>query len=294
LSHGGIGRIVPRPPSGRSIAVSEEARKAAQIVAARATDRHPKVGIILGSGLGGLADRIEQAIAIDYRELPGFPTPSVAGHVGRLVIGQLGGIEVACLQGRVHLYEGHSARAVVPLVRTLHLLGCETLVVTNAAGALDLDATPGSLMMVTDHINFQGDNPLVGANDDGFGPRFPAMSGAYDRELQSLLRACAKDLDIPLRHGVYLALRGPCFETPAEITAFARLGANAVGMSTVPEVIVARHCGMRVAAISVLTNLGAGLSDEVLSHEQTLHFSGLAAADLQRLVIELLRRSARQ
>jgi len=273
--------------------VSDEARKAAQVVTARAPGREPRVGIILGSGLGGLADRIEDPIAIDYRELPGFPVPSVEGHVGRLVIGRLGGVEVACLQGRVHLYEGHSARAVVPLVRTLQLVGCTTLVVTNAAGALDRDATPGSLMMIVDHINLQGDNPLVGANDESFGPRFPAMSGAYDRELQELMRACAKDLGIALRHGIYLALRGPCFETPAEIGAFARLGANAVGMSTVPEVIVARHCGMRVAAISVLTNLGAGLADEVLSHEQTLHFSGLAAADLQRLVIELLRRLGR-
>jgi xanthosine phosphorylase len=273
--------------------VSEEARKAAQLVTARTAGRKPAVGIVLGSGLGGLADRIEDAIAIDYRELPGFPVPSVEGHVGRLVIGRLGGIHVACLQGRVHLYEGHSARAVVPLVRTLKLIGCDTLFVTNAAGALDIDARPGSLMLIVDHINLQGDNPLVGANDDAFGPRFPAMSGAYDRELQDLLRACAKDLGIALRHGVYLALRGPCFETPAEITAFQRLGANAVGMSTVPEVIVARHCGMRVAAISVLTNLGAGLADEVLSHEQTLHFSGLAAADLQRLVIALLQRLGR-
>ncbi len=270
--------------------MSEEARRAAQIVAGRIAGRYPKVGIILGSGLGGLADRIEDAIAIEYGELPGFPQPSVAGHVGRLVVGKLGGVEVACLQGRVHLYEGHSARAVIPLVRTLKLVGCETLVVTNAAGALDRDATPGSLMLITDHINLQGDNPLVGHNDDDVGPRFPAMTGAYDAELQTMLRTCARSLDIPLRHGVYMALRGPCFETPAEITAFARLGANAVGMSTVPEVIVARHCGMRVAAISVLTNLGAGLADEVLSHEQTLHFSGLAAADLQRLVIELLRR----
>jgi xanthosine phosphorylase len=271
--------------------VSEHARKAAQIIHERAPDRAPRCGIVLGSGLGGLADRIEDRTVVEYADLPGFPVPSVEGHVGRLVLGTLGGVEVACLQGRVHLYEGHPASAVVPLVRTLRLLGCDTFVATNAAGALDIDATPGSLMLIVDHINMQGQNPLVGHNDDGFGPRFPAMSGAYDGELQQRMRDAAAHLGIALREGVYMALLGPCFETPAEIRAFARLGANAVGMSTVPEVIVARHCGMRVAAISVLTNLGAGLADEVLSHDQTLHFSGLAAADLQRLVIEFLARA---
>jgi xanthosine phosphorylase len=268
--------------------MSEEARKAAQIVAARASGRRPKVGIVLGSGLGGLAERIVDPIAVPYGDLPGFPVPSVEGHVGRLVLGSLGGVEVACLQGRVHLYEGHPARTVVPLVRTLKLLGCETLVVTNAAGALDLDATPGSLMLVVDHINMQAQNPLSGPNDASFGPRFPAMTGAYDVELQGRMRAAATRLGIALREGVYMALLGPCFETPAEIRAWSRLGANAVGMSTVPEVIVARHCGMRVAAVSVLTNLGAGLADETLSHDQTLHFASLAAADLQRLVIAFL------
>ncbi len=268
--------------------MSEHARNAAKIVAQRAPDRSPRVGIVLGSGLGGLADRIENRVVIDYADLPGFPVPSVQGHVGRLVLGTLGGVEVACLQGRVHLYEGHPASTVVPLVRTLQLLGCETFVATNAAGALDVDAVPGSLMLIVDHINMQGQNPLAGPNDESFGPRFPAMSGAYDLGLQQRLRESAARLGIALREGVYMALLGPCFETPAEIRAFARLGANAVGMSTVPEVIVARHCGMKVAAISVLTNLGAGLADEILSHDQTLHFSGLAAADLQRLVIEFL------
>jgi xanthosine phosphorylase len=193
----------------------------------------------------------------------------------------------------VHLYEGHSPRAVVPLVRTLKLLGCDTYVATNAAGALDLDARPGSLMLLVDHINLQFGNPLAGPNDDAFGPRFPAMTGAYDVDLQARLRAAAARLGIALREGVYLALLGPCFETPAEIRAWQRLGANAVGMSTVPEVIVARHCGMRVAALSVLTNLGAGLADETLSHEQTLHFAALAAEDLQRLVVALCEDLAR-
>jgi len=264
--------------------VSDDARKAAAVIAARAPGREPKLGIVLGSGLGGLAARIDDAIAIDYRDLPGFPVPSVEGHAGRLVIGRLGGTEVACLQGRVHLYEGHPARAVVPLVRTLRLIGCDLYLATNAAGALDVDAKPGSLMLIVDHINLQGSNPLVGANDEAFGPRFPPMTGAYDAELCARLRADARALGIALREGVYMALVGPCFETPAEIRAWQRLGANAVGMSTVPEVIVARHCGMRCAAISVLTNLGAGLADEHLSHEQTLAFAAKAAGDLERLV----------
>lgn len=265
--------------------MSEEARKAARVIEERAGHRTRRVGIVLGSGLGSIADAVQEAVAIPYADLPGFPRPSVAGHSGRLLLGKLAGAPVACLQGRVHLYEGHPPSTVKTLVRALHLVGCETLLLTNAAGALDLDAEPGSLMLITDHINFQGLNPLVGVNDDDFGPRFPAMTEAYDPQLAERMRACAHELGITLREGVYLAALGPCFETPAEIRAYKILGANAVGMSTVPEVIVARHCGMKVAAVSVLTNLGAGLSDEVLSHEQTLHFGQLAAADLQRLVI---------
>jgi xanthosine phosphorylase len=264
--------------------MSQDARTAAQIVRARVPDRRPRVGIVLGSGLGKFASHLEDPIAIDYRDLPGFPQPSVEGHAGRLIVGRVAGTEVACLQGRVHLYEGHPASAVVPLVRTLKLIGCDIYFATNAAGALDPDATPGSLMMIVDHINMQGQNPLSGANDDSFGPRFPAMSGAYDVGLQERLRVAARAGKIGLREGTYLALLGPNFETPAEIRMCARFGANAVGMSTVPEVIVARHCGMRVAAVSVLTNLGAGLADEVLSHEQTLEFAGRAADDLTRLL----------
>ena len=269
---------------------TDPALAAAERVRALAPHHTPSIGIILGSGLGGLADRIEDAVAIDYRELPGFPVPTIAGHAGRLVLGRLGQANVACLAGRVHLYEGHPASTVAVLVRTLHRLGCRTLFVTNAAGALHADAVPGSLMLITDHINFMGTNPLVGRNDERYGPRFPAMSGAYDVALQRELRSAAISLGITLREGVYLALLGPCFETPAEIRSLARLGADAVGMSTVPEVIVARHCGMRVAAISVITNLGAGLADEVLSHEHTLRGSDAAAADLQRLAIAFVQR----
>ncbi|MBL4684988.1 MAG: purine-nucleoside phosphorylase [Nannocystaceae bacterium] len=270
--------------------MSEQARQALEIVRKRAPNAAPTVGLVLGSGLGGLAERVQDATIIEFADLPGFPVPSVEGHAGRLVLGTLAGKQVACLQGRVHLYEGHSPQTVVPMIRTLSLLGCATLIATNAAGALDPDATPGSLMLITDHINMQSGNPLVGPNDEAFGPRFPAMDRAYDAELAQWLREGAKTLGIALREGVYLATLGPTFETPAEIRAFGVMGANAVGMSTVPEVIVARHAGMRVAAVSVLTNLAAGLSKEDLSHEQTLHYSALAADDLQKLIIGLLAK----
>jgi xanthosine phosphorylase len=237
-----------------------------------------------------LADRIEDATAIPYSELPGFPEPGVEGHAGRLVLGRFGGVPVACLQGRVHLYEGQPPRAVQTLVRTLKVMGCEILLVTNAAGSLRLDVEPGSLMMIEDHINLQPTNPLVGPNDDDFGPRFPPMAGAYDADLRGELRSAASDLGITLHEGIFVACLGPNFETPAEIRAFQALGGDSVGMSVVPEVIVARHCGLRVAAISVLTNLAAGLTFDELSHEQTLHYANLAADDLGRLIERFLER----
>lgn len=264
--------------------MSEDARKAAALIEARAPGRKPKIGLVLGSGLGGLGDQVEDPIAFSFSELPGFPQPTVEGHAGRLIVGRIRGVEVACLQGRVHLYEGHHANTVQPLIRTLKLLGCETLVLTNAAGALDLDAKPGQLMLITDHINGQGTNPLLGKNDDSFGPRFPAMTGAYSKVLQERMKSVAAEQGVTLREGTYIALLGPTFETPAEIRMCQAMGANAVGMSTVPEVIVARHCGMECAAVSVLTNMGAGLADEELSHDQTLEFAEKASATLQELI----------
>ncbi len=270
--------------------MTAEAREAAAIIAARAPGFKPTAGLILGSGLGGLGDQITDAHAISYADLPGFPEPSVEGHAGRLILGTLGGIRVACLQGRVHLYEGHPPQVVQTLVRTLKVAGCETLIVTNAAGSLRSDVEAGSLMLISDHINMQPMNPLTGPNDDSFGPRFPPMSGAYDKNLRDKFKVVAAQLGITLHEGVFVALLGPYFETPAEIRAFKVLGADSVGMSVVPEVIVARHCGMRVAAISVLTNLAAGLSYEELSHEQTLHYANLAAGDLSRLIVAFLER----
>jgi xanthosine phosphorylase len=263
---------------------------AARVVATRARGFVPRVGLILGSGLAPLADAIAAPVAIDYGELPGFPVPSVEGHVGRLVLGQLGGQPVACLQGRVHVYEGARPEAIRILVRTLKLIGCDILVATNAAGSLRTEAGAGSLMMLSDHINLLPFNPLVGDNDDEFGPRFPPMEDAYDPDLRALLRRAAGDCGVTLHEGVYAACLGPSFETPAEVRMLGRLGADAVGMSTVPEVIVARHCGLKVAAVSVLTNLAAGLGSEPLSHAQTLAEAERAGADLRRVLVRFLER----
>jgi xanthosine phosphorylase len=263
---------------------------AAAAIRARAGAVAPKVALVLGSGLGSIADGIANPIVIDYGALPGFPRPSVDGHIGRLVLGAFDGISVACLQGRVHLYEGASGHDVRHYIRTLKLIGCEMVVLTNAAGSLRREVGAGSLMMLTDHINLQPFNPLMGPNDDAFGPRFPALENAYDSDLQERIRAAAVAAGLALHEGVYLAGTGPSFETPAEVRAFARLGADAVGMSTVPEVIVARHCGLRVAAISAITNLAVGLGDTPLSHEQTLVVAKQCARDMQRLLAAFFMR----
>ena len=257
---------------------------AAAVIARAAPGFSPTLGLILGSGLGGLADAAEDAVEIDYRDLPGFPEPGVAGHGGRLVLGRLGGLPVAILQGRRHVYEGGDPGAMRAPVRAVRHAGAAALLATNAAGSLRPESPPGSLMAISDHINMLGVNPLTGPNDDEVGPRFPALRDAYDPALRGLLRRCADGLGIALPEGVYLAAHGPSFETPAEIRAFRTLGADAVGMSTVPEVILARHCGLRVAAVSAITNLAEGMGGEQLSHEQTLKFAAAAADDLALLV----------
>lgn len=268
--------------------MTDSAHEAASAIRSLAPGHAPRVGIVLGSGLGGLAERVEGAASISYADIPGFPRPSVHGHAGRLVLGRLGGREVACLQGRVHLYEGAGAEGVRTLVRTLNLLGCGTLFLTNAAGSLRPEVGPGSLMAISDHVNLLGTNPLVGPNDDAFGPRFPPMTDAWDPELRARLAATAARLGIPLAEGVYCAVLGPSFETPAEVRMIRTLGADAVGMSTVPECIVARHAGMRVVGCAVITNLAVGLDDAEVSHDQTLRAAAGAAASLERLVTAFL------
>jgi xanthosine phosphorylase len=253
-------------------------------------ERAPRLGIILGSGLGAVADALEDAVTIPYTELPDFPAPSVHGHAGTLALGTLAGVSVACLQGRKHTYEGGDPGAMRGPVRALRAAGAEALFVTNAAGSLNDGVGPGSLMAIGDHINMLGVNPLTGPNDDEIGPRFPSLRDAYDPELRRLLHQAADALRVPLAEGVYLATAGPSFETPAEIRAFRTLGADAVGMSTVPEVILARHAGLKVAAVSAITNLAEGMGGEALSHEQTLRYANAAAGDLTRLIIEFTRR----
>ena len=244
----------------------------------------PRLGIVLGSGLGGIADALENPTRFPYGELEGFPQPTVQGHGGTLHFGELGGTPVAIFQGRKHIYEGGDPGAMRVPIRTLKQLGADALLVTNAAGSLRPEVGPGRLMAISDHINLLGVNPLTGPNDDAVGPRFPSLRDAYDPELRYRLQTVAGALRIELAEGVYLATAGPSFETPAEIRAFRTLGADAVGMSTVPEVILARHAGLRVAAISAITNLAEGMGGEELSHEQTLRNAAVAARDLVRLV----------
>jgi xanthosine phosphorylase len=250
----------------------------------------PRVGVVLGSGLGAVADAVQDPIVVGYEELPGFPRPTVAGHAGRAVLGSIGGVAVAVLQGRAHLYEGGDPEALRVPVRALRAAGASVLVLTNAAGSLRPEVGPGRLMAITDHINLMGFNALAGPNDPSIGPRFPALRDAYDPALLDALRRSAVELGLDLAEGVYLAVSGPSFETPAEIRAYRLLGADAVGMSTVQETIVARHCGLRVAAVSVITNFAEGMSDEPLDHEQTLRAAEAGAGDLTRLLLAFLPR----
>ncbi|HLT28566.1 MAG TPA: purine-nucleoside phosphorylase [Myxococcaceae bacterium] len=252
----------------------------------------PQVGIILGSGLGAFADRLEDAVAIPYQEVPGFPHATVVGHAGRLVLGRLGGATVVAMQGRVHGYEGHPAWQVAFPARVLCGLGIRVLTVTNAAGGINADFRPGDLMAITDHVNFTGQNPLTGPNDERFGPRFPDMTRAYHPVLRKLLAGVAKSQGISLQQGVYAQVTGPTYETPAEIQMLRAVGADAVGMSTVPETIVARHMGVHVAGVSCITNLAAGVDNAPLSHDEVAEVAGRARAAFTRLLEDFLPQAA--
>ena len=258
---------------------------AAAIIAAAKPGFKPKVGVILGSGLGPMADDVERATVIDYPALPGFPQPSVEGHAGRLLLGEIGGTSVAVLAGRAHFYEHGRADVMKVPVRALHAIGCESLILTNAGGSLDPAMGPGSVMMITDHINLIQSSPLF---HEAGNSRFVDMVGAYDADLQRRVREAAQAAHVTLHEGVYVWFSGPQFETPAEVR-FARLiGGTAVGMSTVPEVILARQVGMKVAGFSIITNLGAGMSDAPLSHEQTMKVAAGAAGALRRLLNRMI------
>ena len=268
--------------------------QAAAIIRARMpANFQPRVAMILGSGLGVLAEQMTDAVSISFDELPGFPISTVHGHAGQLVLGTLAGVQVVCLKGRGHFYEGYGPAVMTSAVRTVKLLGCEMLFVTNAAGSLRPEVDAGSLVALNDHINFLPGTPMVGPNDERFGPRFFSMANAYDADLRKLLQSTAADKSITLHEGVYIAYPGPNFETPAEIRAFKTLGADVVGMSVVPEVVSARHCGLKVVGVSVVTNLAEGLSPFPLSHDPTLKYAAVGAKSLIKLILAFLDNVAK-
>jgi purine-nucleoside phosphorylase len=252
------------------------------------TDLEPRVGVVLGSGLGGLAEAIEDGVEISYDQIPGWPVSTAIGHAGVLVLGTVDGVPLAVMRGRAHLYEGVPADRAVLGVRVLSRLGIETLVVTNAAGAVDESYRPGMLVLISDHVNLMGTSPLVGPNDETLGPRFPDMSEAYDRELRRMAREAAARLGLEVGEGVYAAWLGPQFETPAEIRLMRAVGGNLAGMSTVPEVIAARHLGIRCLGISVVTNMAAGVGSDKLDHSEVLAAGAEAEPRLTALLREVL------
>jgi purine-nucleoside phosphorylase len=252
-----------------STSLYERAEHASRIIRSRISVE-PRIAIVLGSGLGGFADDFNDAVAIPYEDIPGFVRSTAQGHAGRLVIGNVDSIPVLAMQGRVHYYEGYSLEEVTFPIRVFSLLGIKTLVLTNAAGGINVQLTQGALMMISDHVNLMGVNPLRGPNDERFGPRFPDMSAVYSPELQEFVVEEAKAINVEVRRGIYGALSGPSYETPAEIHLLRNLGADAVGMSTVPEAIVARHMGIEVLGISCITNMAAGIGDEPINHEEVM------------------------
>ena len=264
--------------------MTESAVIAAKIIRERAGNRAPEFGIILGSGLSGLSQRLTDSVVFPYQDLPGFPVSSIEGQQPQLQIGRINQTPVVCLQGRAHYYEGCDSSEILTYVRTLKLLGCHTVIITGAVGSLHAEVKPGQLVLLKDHINFQGRNPLAGRNDNAFGTRFPDMSEAYDRQWRQQLEKIGHDLSMPLIEGIYISVLGPNFETPAEIRLFREFGADVIGMSVVPEVIAARHCGLRVIGLTVVSNLAAGLTITLQSHEETLLVAQQSAAQMIRLI----------
>lgn len=263
--------------------------KAANVIEGKLTKR-PEIGLILGSGLGVLADEVKDPVNISYGDIPGFPVSTVVGHAGQLVIGELEGKTVLAMQGRFHFYEGYGLDEVTFPVRVMKQLGIDKVIVTNAAGGVNADFEAGDLMLITDHINNVGTNPLIGPNDEDLGVRFPDMSTAYDPEYQKLTEQVARDLNIKLQKGVYVWNSGPSYETPAEIRMLQKVGGDAVGMSTVPEVIVAQHSGMKVLGLSCISNMAAGILDQPLSHEEVIETTEKVREDFLKLVKEIVNR----
>jgi purine-nucleoside phosphorylase len=264
--------------------------EARDYVTHRIGDRRPRLAVVLGSGLGAFADELEDRLEIPYTEIPNWPASTAAGHAGRLVFGKLGHLELVAQAGRAHLYEGHSPYQVTFGVRVLAALGVKSIVFTNAAGGINLKLARGGLVLISDHINLQGSNPLIGPNDDSLGPRFPDMSEAYSARYREIARQAGKELGIELSEGVYAALSGPSYETPAEIRYLRIIGADVVGMSTAPEVIVANHMGLRVLGISCVTNMAAGILPQKINHEEVLETGAMVRDTLVRLLKTVLPR----
>jgi len=270
-----------------------QADAAAQLILQRAAIR-PKIGLVLGSGLGAFADSLTNATAVLYKEIPSFPQSTAIGHAGRMVVGKAGNVPVAAMQGRVHLYEGYSAQQVAFPIRVFARMGIKAVILTNAAGGINLGYSQGALVLIRDHINLQGSNPLVGPNDDRFGVRFPNMTHAYSREYRQIAREESARLNILLYEGVYAALLGPSYETPAEIEYLRRIGADLVGMSTAAEVSAARHMGLDVLAISCVTNMAAGILDQPLSHAEVMETGERVKSIFEALLRAVLPRISAQ
>jgi purine-nucleoside phosphorylase len=271
------------------LTIYESAARAAQFIRSR-VNVGASVGIVLGSGLGAFAEDLGQPVAIPYDEIPGFAHATVEGHAGRLVVGTAAEATVAAMQGRFHFYEGYGLEDVTFPIRVLKLLGVRTLILTNAAGSLNTELSPGSLMVISDHINLMGVNPLIGPNDERFGPRFPDLTSVYEPALQTIVIEEAKAVEVEMRRGIYAALSGPSYETPAEIHMVRTLGADAVGMSTVPEAIVARHMDMQVIGISCITNLAAGVSNRPVDHSQVIATGERVRVQFTELIRRVIAR----
>ena len=253
-------------------------------------DATDAIGIVLGSGLGDLADEIADALVVDYADIPNYPKTTVPGHAGQLIFGYLNGVKVLCMKGRFHFYEGHDMKTVAMPTRVMKLLGVKALILTNAAGGVNRTFKPGTLMVISDFINYMGDNPLYGPNVDELGPRFPDMTKALDPEYTAMAIQTGKDLGIEIRDGVYMGFRGPNFETPAEIRFAEKIGADAVGMSTVPEILAARHCGLRTIGISCITNMGAGITGQELTHEEVQETADMVKGQFKQLIKTIVER----
>ncbi len=269
--------------------MNDEIRNISSQIKAKIGGQSPEIGIILGSGLGGLAGNIENSIEISYDEIDGFPKSTVIGHEGKLIFGDMSGKKVLCMQGRLHLYEGHHPSKIALVLRAFKDLGVQKMIITNASGSLREECPPGSLVLVNDHINFSFTNPLIGPNDDNVGPRFLDMTEAYSSALREKMHIAAKNENINLHDGVYMMVMGPMFETPSEIRAYKMLGADVIGMSTVQDVISAIHAGMEVVTVATVTNFAAGMHPTKLSHTETVEQANLAGEKLQKLVKRFIK-----